>query len=126
MAYLGILGYPLAANPIQDTVAWTMWSILMVIIGLGLALGSTASWLVVNDRPHSHRWVILSVLEVTGLKAFIALEYIYCTWLLFLTDRSIASSLIHFVVGSFALGVLANMSWRKSPHPPKGESGDGR
>lgn len=126
LAYLGILGYPIAANPIQESVAWTMWSILMVVIGTALVIGSLGSWLVINDPKHPHRWLTVSVLEVTGLKAFILLEYLYATWMLFLTDRSIASTLIHVVVGSLALGVLANMAWRKSPRPVKGENGEQR
>lgn len=125
LAYLGVLSYPFLERPDFTSVAWTIWSILIAIIGMALVLGSAASLAAVNNAKKLHRWILISVLEVTGLRAFVFLEYGYAAWTALLTDDPIASAVIHFIVASFALGVLANMVWHKGVTKAGGVTSDG-
>lgn len=111
LAYIGLLLYSIVVN--TDAV---LWQIVVALAAAMLIIGALGSWLVVNDRPHSRIWVFVGVMEVTGLRALSAFEYLYSLWTLFFSDHSLGTSLAHFVIASLLLGILANMAWHKGTH----------
>lgn len=114
LAYLGMAAYAIA-DFLDDTGEY-LWQGVILLIALNLIIGSVASGLVVSKRLHSERCQRVEVMEVTGLKALWIFEYGYALWALFDPPFGNDAAFAHFVIGSFAVGILVNMTWLKGAH----------
>lgn len=115
LAYFGITAY--AASDYATNPSEVLWQGVVFGIGLMLMAGSIASGLIVARLDRGSLCPKVEVMEVIGLKAFWVFEYIYALWTLISPEHDNDATFAHFVIGSLALGVLLNMTWRKgAPH----------
>jgi hypothetical protein len=90
-----------------------LWKLIMTISALAALIGSGASWVITGRGGRARIWMVLEALEVTGLRAMVALQGSYGTYVI-AADGRVTAGLIHLAFGSLVLGALLNMTWRKN------------
>ncbi len=97
---------------VAEDVLIGMWAALIVVTGSALALGSFASFMVVARRQASRHWHCLELLEVSGLRALVAIQAIFAVTMA-VNGASVTTILNNILLGTFALGILANLAWNR-------------
>jgi hypothetical protein len=111
LAYVAIFTIGLLMD--TDTVRMLVWRTCLVLTGAALMAGSAASFVVVGRPSASRHWHCLELLEVTGLRALVAIQATFVVVGIISPITDPRTVLTHALLGLFALGILSNLAWNR-------------